>query len=245
MIITISNLKGGCAKTSTTILFALALSSLNKKVLVIDTDPQGGLTNLLVKKDIPQDSTLFELLIGLKQINDCTVQIKRDRLIFDLIPSNYKLDNIAPTLNPFAFKRILKKIKYDFILFDTPPTIQGISRSACIVADKIFVPSDISKISLLPTVYTLEKLKEIKKQGKVILIGYKDPDDKTGYTADLSRRFMDTVKNYYAGTIPRNIPMLKAIGNHQKKWTSKQTEKILLPILNIIFENNHDEIFSF
>jgi len=103
-------------------------------------------------------------------------------------------------------------------------------------SDKIFVPADISRGTILPTLYTLESLKQIDKKGKVVFVGYKEPKEESkSFLADISREFMDRVKRSYAGTIPKNITMQKLISDSGLKWSAKKKE-LLVPILEILGE---------
>ncbi len=238
MIISIINQKGGSGKTALSILISLALASTNKRVLSIDTDSQAGMTSFLIDKLANRDGSLFDVLAGLQNIGNVIKQVKRERLTFYLAPADYRLDSIAATLDPYALQRITSGLNsYDYIIIDTPPTIQGISRAAAMIADKIFIPADISQATIKPTLYSIEKLKEIKKSGQVVLIGYKEySPERQGYLPDINREFMQAVKPYYAGTIPRRVSMLRAISQHDKHWTAGQINNLLSPILNIIGE---------
>lgn len=232
MNIAIINQKGGSGKTSLSVLIILALSSVNKRVLAVDCDPQGGLTSFLLP-DIDIDNSIFDILIGGK----CDpLPITRDTLIFDLIPSDHRLDKIYSTLDPYELQRKFKDItNYDFIVFDTPPTVQGISRSAGMIADRIYIPADISRATIKPTLYTLESLKDIQKTGKIILIGYREPKPESrAYTSILAKDFLKAIDGYYIGTIPKSVIMQKAIADTGQRWTPGRQEKILKPILDIL-----------
>lgn len=237
--ISILNQKGGSGKTTYSVLTAMALASTGKRVLIIDCDPQYGTSALLSPTDKVERLGLFELLSGLNKLNEVVIPIERDDISVDLIPSDYRLDSIAPSLDPYALKRKFKGLKgYDYVVLDTPPTVQGISRAAAIVSDQIYIPSDISIPSLGPTLYTIRALKDIEKKGKVVLVGYKEPkDDSKGYTARITREFMDKLNGNFLGTIPRSILIAKAISEPEHKWTEKKKEKILRPILNMMEVN--------
>ena len=235
MKISVINQKGGSGKTSFSVLIILALASIDKSVLAVDCDPQYGLSKFMSKVKGQQDG-LFDFLMMGRDLKDLIIPISRHQLKFDLLPADYRLDKIAPNMDPFAFERKFKNVKvYDFIVFDNPPTIQGISRASSFIADKIFVPADISEATLDPTLYTLDSIKDIKKKGNVVLIGYKEPKPESrGYMANLSREFKKAINGYYVGTIPKNVTIAKSIADESLKWTPKRIEKILNPILDII-----------
>lgn len=231
--ICVINQKGGSGKTTFAILSCLALASAGRKVLAVDCDPQAGLTNYLSRSEDIRLG-LFDIIVGSKEFN--IINVVRDSITFDLIPADHRLDKIYATMDPFTFETMFDELGYDFVVFDTPPTVQGISRAAAMASDKIFVPADISRGTILPTLYTLESLKQVKKKGKVVFVGYKEPKEESkSFLADISREFMDRVKGSYAGTIPKNITMQKLISDNGLKWSTKKKE-LLVPILEILGE---------
>ncbi len=229
--ICVINQKGGSGKTTFAILSCLALASVGKRVLAVDCDPQAGLTHYLSRNDDIRLG-LFDIILGSKDYN--IINVVRDSISFDFIPADHRLDKIYATMDPFSFETIFDELNYDYVVFDTPPTVQGISRAAAMASENVFVPADISRGTILPTLYTLDSLKQIKKKGKVVFVGYKEPKEESkSFIADISREFMERVKGSYAGTIPRNITMQKLISDDSLKWTQKKKEQ-LLPILDII-----------
>lgn len=231
--ICVINQKGGSGKTTFAILSCLALASVGRKVLAVDCDPQAGLTNYLSRSEDIRLG-LFDIIVGSKEFN--IINVVRDSITFDLIPADHRLDKIYATMDPFTFETMFDDLGYDYVVFDTPPTVQGISRAAAMASDKIFVPADISRGTILPTLYTLESLKQVKKKGKVVFVGYKEPKEESkSFIADISREFMDRVKGNYAGTIPKNITMQKLISDNGLKWSAKKKE-LLVPIMEILGE---------
>ncbi len=231
--ICVINQKGGSGKTTFAILSCLALASAGRKVLAVDCDPQAGLTNYLSRSEDIRLG-LFDIIVGSKEFN--IINVVRDSITFDFIPADHRLDKIYATMDPFTFETMFDELGYDFVVFDTPPTVQGISRAAAMASDKIFVPADISRGTILPTLYTLESLKQVKKKGQVVFVGYKEPKEESkSFLADISREFMDRVKGSYAGTIPKNITMQKLISDNGLKWSAKKKE-LLVPILEILGE---------
>ncbi len=200
-IITITNQKGGSGKTTLSILVALAISEQGGRVLCVDCDPQAGLTALLTGSIEPR-AGLYDYII------DDTLTPAEVRGL-SLLTSDHRLDKIAFTMSPYSLQG-LKKAKYDAIIFDTPPTVQGISRAAAMVANTILIPADISKTTIAPTVYTLEALREIKKPGRVVFIGKEPKPGAGGYTAALYSEFLAAVDGSFTGILPRSIAAQKA-----------------------------------
>ena len=197
-IITITNQKGGAGKTTLASLIARSIADNDKRVLCIDADPQGGLTIILGADHGPG---LFELLVKLD-----AEPVRVDNI--DLLCADYKLDKIAYTMGPYDIEEIVKDFtEYDYIIIDTPPTTQGVSKAAAIAADLVLIPADISETTIGPTLYTLDALKEVKKDGKVIILG-KDGGSK--YNTGLYNNFINSIKNNYLFTIPKTVPAQKA-----------------------------------
>jgi chromosome partitioning protein len=230
MIITITNQKGGCGKTSTAVLLTLALATKGKSVLTVDCDPQGGLTAFILP-EIEDGKNIFDLLMG-----DPVQPVRADRggIAFDIIPADHRLDKIYATLPPFELKKAFKNMTYDYILFDTPPTVQGISRSAAIISDKIIIPADISRATIKPTLYTLDALKEIEKIGEAVLIGKEPEEGKHGFLAETAHNFIKALDGHYLGTIQKSVTMQKAVSDTLQKWNPSKIEKILNPILDTV-----------
>ncbi len=227
-IICITNQKGGSGKTSFSVLVAMALAHQNKKVLAIDCDPQSGLTSFLSSEAFPDNKGIFDLLM--EETPDI-ISVDRKGIKFDYISSSHKLDKLYSNIDHLSLKRALKLLNldnYDYIIFDTPPTVQGITRACAFIADIIFIPADISKSTLYPTLYTLHALEEIEKKAKVILLG-KDTDK--GFDGKLLQQFKNNIKDF--AFIPKNTTMKKAVDG-QLSWTDKQVENVIKPILEAI-----------
>lgn len=221
--------KGGSGKTSTAVLLTLALAGDGRRVLAVDTDPQAGLTAFILP-DGNGKRGIFDVVIG--DTAD-PVHIDRGGLKFDLIPSDYRLDKVYATMSEHDLDS-LKNLPYDYIIIDTPPTVQGISRAAASIADKIIIPADISRATIPPTLYTLKALQTIKKTGAVYIIG-KNPDDtRRGFIADTMREFIKDLGNNYGGTIPKSITMQKIVADTRKKWTPARIAAQLKPILQAV-----------
>lgn len=137
--IAISNQKGGVAKTVSTAAIASVLTVMGYRVLLIDLDSQGNLSQTFLRS-IPQD-TVADLL------NDGTLPIVNVREGLDIIPCDTGISAVAQAMcepeDRLILKNALKKIsnEYDFIVMDCPPAYNYITVNAYSAADYIFVPS--------------------------------------------------------------------------------------------------------
>lgn len=152
-IIAVANQKGGVAKTTTVINLAAGLGKKDKRVLVIDLDPQGGCA---VSLGIPTDSlnkTVYSVLVD-DRITFEDIIIKTPHS-FDLAPSNIDLAGAEVELKQFlAAEQILKRKlrnvieKYDIILLDCPPSLGMLTINALTAAGELLIPMSMELLAL-------------------------------------------------------------------------------------------------
>lgn len=218
--IAITNQKGGVGKTTTSINLAASLTDAGKKVLVVDVDPQGNTTSGFgVNKD-EIENTIYELLLGECEIQDCICRSVYKNL--DLIPSNVNLSGaeielISMDKREYLLKNAIQKIRdqYDFILMDCPPSLNMLTVNALTAADTVLVPIQCEY-------YALEGLTQLIQTIELVQKGL-NPDLKiegvvfTMYDArtNLSLEVVENVKDnlnqkIYRTIIPRNIRLAEA-----------------------------------
>ena len=144
-VIAIANQKGGVGKTTTTINLAACVAEKGKKVLVIDTDPQGNATTGFGIEKNELDNTVYELMLGECSVKECIIPDVIDNL--SLIPSNVNLAAAEIELVDKARKEyILKneidwvKDQYDYIFIDCPPSLSMLTVNSMTTADSVLVP---------------------------------------------------------------------------------------------------------
>ena len=145
-VIAIANQKGGVGKTTTAINLAASLAVLEKKVLIIDADPQANTTSgLNFSPDNDQKRTLYEVVIGRIDIRDTLIQTEIADL--QMIPSHINLVGAEIELldNPHresVLRDALAPIRndYDFIIIDCSPSLGLITVNALAAADSIVIP---------------------------------------------------------------------------------------------------------
>ena len=152
-IITISNQKGGCGKTTTSINLAAALATNNRKVLLIDLDPQAHATSGL---DIKADLSIYNVLSKIAN-KKCKLEeiIQNLGENFDLAPSSIVLSILEQELTgeigrESRLSDTLKNFKhnYDYILIDCPPNLGILTINAIRAANEIIIPVEASRFSL-------------------------------------------------------------------------------------------------
>lgn len=144
-IISLVNQKGGVSKTTSSLAIAYSLANhFNKKVLLVDLDPQGNASSLFNEYS-NQKKTIYEVLIGKNHIND--VIVKTDSQNLEVIISNNNLSAVERDLmNEFSRESILMshldkiKNKYDYIILDCPPSLNLLTINALTASDQLVIP---------------------------------------------------------------------------------------------------------
>ena len=150
-VITVTNQKGGTGKTSTTLFMAYGIARQNKNILVIDLDQQAD-SSFSFHVPYDEGKTTFQLLTGNATLPDIIVHAT-DKI--DLAPASPDLSQLdlllAGKLDPqFILKDSLKAIddKYDYIIIDTPPSLNMAVLNALAASDTVVVPTQADLYSL-------------------------------------------------------------------------------------------------
>lgn len=161
MIITFSSLKGGCGKSTTTILLANCLAARGKSILLVDFDINNSLSLFYTigVKDCEQLTQEHNLYVALNK-NDCRNEIiETNTKNIKLIPSSVNLCDLR-AIEYRRFSKIIKAVEndYDFIIIDTPPTYDNHCMSAIYAADIIFTPLDLDFFSISTSSFLQQKM---------------------------------------------------------------------------------------
>jgi chromosome partitioning protein len=219
-IIAVANQKGGVGKTTTSTNLSACLAELNKRVLLIDIDPQGNATSGVGVDKNQLDNTVYEMIIGECEMEDCLLENVIDNL--DLLPSNVNLagaeiDLIGVEAREFILKKQIDEIKdnYDFIIIDCPPSLNMLTVNAMTTADSVLVPIQCEYYALeglSQLIHTINLVKErLNPNLEIEGVVFTMYDART----NLSLQVVENVKsnlrqNVYKTIIPRNIRLAEA-----------------------------------
>ena len=219
-VISVSNQKGGVGKTTTSLSLAASLGVLEKKVLLIDADPQGNATSGIgiTPKDFNKSS--YDVLLNRCKIDESIIKTKSPNL--DIIPANIDLVAVEIELvdtenREQMLGKMINKISqdYDFIIIDCPPSLGLITMNALTASDSVIIPIQCEYYALeglgklLNTIKGVQKVHNEELEIEGILLTMFDS------RLRLSNQVKDDVKKHFGDMvfstiIPRNVSLGEA-----------------------------------
>jgi chromosome partitioning protein len=218
-IISIANQKGGVGKTTTTINLATSLSAINKKVLLVDADPQGNASTgigIAYKNRLP---SLYDLIVK-RELDTGAI---KETIVpnLSIISANTNLAAAEVELvnyekREFVLEDILLKTKaYDFILIDCPPALGLLTINSLVASNSVIVPLQSEFFALegmSSLVNTIQLIKEnfnpkLNVEGILLTMVDKRNTLSSLVEKDVREHFGEMV---YKTTIPRNVKISEA-----------------------------------
>ena len=215
-IIAVANQKGGVGKTTTTVNLSTILAKRGKKVLLIDTDPQGNATSGLGVEKESEFST-YDLLITDAKMEDIIQQTAIKNL--KICPSNINLAGAEVQLvsmmsreQRMKEKLDLIKDQFDYILIDCPPSLGLITLNAFTASDSVLIPVQCEYYALegvtqlLLTIRLVQQLFNPNLMIEGVLLTMYDARTKLSVEVqqEVRQHFKDRVYHHY---IPRNVKL--------------------------------------
>ena len=218
-VIAIANQKGGVGKTTTAVNIGTILAKRNKKVLLVDADPQGNATSGIgLEKDV--ELSLYDVLINDVHINDIMQKTSVKNLM--VCPANMNLAGAEVQLvtqmsREQRLKEKIDEIKddFDFIFIDCPPSLGLVTLNAFTASDSVFIPVQCEYFALeglgqlLNTINLVKKHlnKSLEIEGAVLTMYDSRTNLSNQVVKEVQRYFGDKV---YKTVIPRNIKLSEA-----------------------------------
>ena len=219
-IFSLCNQKGGVGKTTTAVNLATCLAQLEKKILLVDIDPQGNATSGLGlnKNEIPAGS--YELLSGEISISEVILDTCVTNL--NIVPSNSNLAGAEIELidhdkREYILKEVLERVRhqYDFVLIDCPPSLGLLTINALVASDGMLIPLQCEYYALeglgqLIQTFQLvrEKLNQDLEVSGVILT-------MADFRTNLTQQVIEDVRSHFQEkvfktVVPRSVKMSEA-----------------------------------
>lgn len=220
--IVIANQKGGVGKTTTSINLSASLAKKGKNVLVIDMDPQGNTTSGLGVDKEQIETTVYEMLLGEADIEDCIQKNVSENLYLSLLPSNINLaaaeiELIGVENKEFLLRNALAKVKedYDFIIIDCPPSLNMLTINSMCAGDTVLVPIQCEYYALeglSQLIHTIGLVQErLNPKLEIEGVVFTMYDARTNLSLQVVENVKSNLKqNIYKSIIPRNVRLAEA-----------------------------------
>jgi len=254
-IIAIANQKGGVGKTTTTVNLAASLGVLDKKVLLIDADPQANATSGLGLDVDSVEHGTYQLLEHTMSVDEVIIQTDSPNV--DLIPAHIDLVAIEIELvdkdnREYMLKEALKELgdRYDFVLIDCAPSLGLLTLNALTAADSVMIPIQCEYFALeglgklLNTVKSVQKIHNNDLDIEGMLLTMYDS------RLRLSNQVVEEVKKHFADMvfdtiIQRNVRLSEApsYGESIIKYdASSKGASNYLNLANEILKKNKEKV---
>jgi len=221
-VIAIVNQKGGVGKSTTAVSLGAALAEADRRVLVIDLDPQGNASTGLGIRHVAREVSTYEIVLAQARIQDGIVPTAVENL--DAVPSTIDLagaeiELVSQFSRESRLARAIEPIRglYDFVLMDCPPSLGLLTVNALTAADEVLVPIQCEY-------YALEGLGQLLRNVRLVQQNVNSHLRLTGIVLTmfdsrtrLSEQVVEEVRKYFGSrvydtVIPRTVRLSEAPG---------------------------------
>ena len=219
-VIATINQKGGVGKSTTVINLAACLGENNKKVLIVDFDPQGNSSSGFgIEKD-ELENDIYDVILNEVPIEN-VIQDTCEPKVF-VVPATIQLAGAEIELvNTMARESVLKdalesvKDEFDYVIIDCPPSLGLLTINALIAADSLLIPIQCEYYALEGVTKLLESMNMVKKRMNPDLEIFGVVMTMFDSRTTLSKQVVDEVENFFGKkmfktVIPRNVKIAEA-----------------------------------
>jgi chromosome partitioning protein len=219
-VISIASQKGGVGKTTTAINLGACLAQENKRVLIVDIDPQGNATSGLGINGNDQRLSTYEVLIGQAEVQEALMPTTLSTL--DLLPAGQRLSGAEVELvgmmaRETRLKSCLAKVRddYDYIFVDSPPSLGLLTINSLTASDSVLIPLQCEYLALEGLTQLIGAIRLVQDHLNpglriegVLLTMYDARLNLSQQVAEEARKFF--AERVYKTVIPRNVRLSEA-----------------------------------